>query len=527
VKRWHGIPSLPDLQIMKCNGFSFSLAWIQCLLISALFFSDASFAQQSTQIEIDNADTFEGDESLGKNVSRLLGNVRFRHQGALMYCDSAYLYQEANSLDAFGSIRIVQGDSVTLTGDFLKYDGNTRIARLTGKVVMTDRGTVLRTSILNYNLNNEISDYTDGGELTDKQNVLTSKTGYYYSKDRIVFFSDSVNLTNPDYYILADTLKYRTDTKVALFEGPTNIYSTGADSTIIYCERGWYNTITENSIFTRNPSIRSKENTLRGDSLIFDNTTRAGHAFGNVSLSDSIQDVIITGDYGFSDDRSKVAWVTGRALLIKVFEIDSLFLHADTLLARQDSMTQNKTWTAYNGVRIYKTDLQGKCDTLIYSAADSTLSFYHEPVLWSEENQLTAAFMNMQMANSKISELRLFDAAFIASQEDSIRFNQIKGRNMTGYFTDNKLSSIKVEGNGQSIYYTRNSNKQYTGVNRADCSDMLIFIDESKIKSITLINEPDATLFPIQELNPSELKLKGFVWLNEYRPVNREDVFRR
>jgi hypothetical protein len=155
------------------------------------------------------------------------------------------------------------------------------------------------------------------------------------------------------------------------------------------------------------------------------------------------------------------------------------------------------------------------------------LSFYHEPVLWSDENQLTATFMNMQMANSEISELRLFDAAFISSQEDSIRYNQIKGRNMTGYFTDNKLSSIRVEGNGQSIYYSRNSKKQYTGVNRADCSDMLIFINESKINSITLINEPDATLYPIREIPPSELRLKGFVWLVEQRPLNKEDIFRR
>jgi len=147
--------------------------------------------------------------------------------------------------------------------------------------------------------------------------------------------------------------------------------------------------------------------------------------------------------------------------------------------------------------------------------------------LWSEENQLTADFMNMQLANSRISELRLFDSAFITSMEDSLRFNQIKGRNMTGYFADNKLSSIKVEGNGQSIYYTRNSKEQFTGVNRADCSDMLIQIEESKINSITLINDPDATLYPINELQAEELRLKGFVWLEDQRPVDKQDIFRR
>ena len=165
-----------------------------------LFFCICSFslsAQQTTQVEIENADSFEGDASLGKNVSRLLGNVRFRHQGALMYCDSAYLYQLTNSLDAFGKIKIVQGDSIQLTGDFLNYSGNTRQAKVTGHVVMTDRDMVLHSNILNYNMNSETAEYFDGGEIIDKQNRLTSKSGYYFSRERMVFFKDSVVLTNP------------------------------------------------------------------------------------------------------------------------------------------------------------------------------------------------------------------------------------------------------------------------------------------------------------------------------------------
>jgi len=484
-------------------------------------------AQKTTQVEIVNADTFEGDESLGKNVSRLLGNVSFRHQGALMYCDSAYLYQETNSLDAFGSIRIIQGDSITLTGDLLRYNGNTRQSRLTGKVVMIDKQMVLRSGVLDYDLGKETAEYTGGGELTDDKNVLTSKNGTYYSKDKMVFFSDSVTLVNPEYYIKSDTLRYKTDTETAIFEGPTRIFSTGSDSTIIYCEEGWYNTKTKRSLFRKNATITSKENRIAGDSLLYDNNTAIGMAYHNVSISDTIQQVIIAGEYGYFDDGNKLALVTGNAILTKIFETDSLFLHADTLYASQDSITQNKRWSAYYGVRIFKTDLQGKCDSLVYTSNDSVLSFYGEPVLWSLENQLTADFMNMQLADSKISELRLFNSSFITSMEDTVRFNQIKGRDMTGYFTDNKLNSIKVEGNGQSIYYTRNSKKQFTGVNRADCSDMFIVINESQINSITLINEPDATLYPIDELSSRELRLKGFVWLEEIRPVNKDDIFRK
>lgn len=501
------------------------IASLFCFLF--IFGMGSLYAQQTTQIEIDNADTFEGDESLGKNVSRLIGNVRFRHQGAIMYCDSAYLYQETNSLDAFGKIRIVQGDSLQLTGDFLKYDGNTRQAVVTGNVLLSDRDLLLRTPSLYYNLGTDVADYVNGGVITSKNNKLVSKRGYYYSKERMVYFRDSVRLDNPRYFILADTLKYSTATRTAFFEGPTRLHSTGSDSTVITCRKGQYNTVSEKSVFTERALVQSKENGLTGDSLVFNNISRVGTAFGNVVVTDTLQKLLITGDYAFSDDRSKYALVTGKAMLTRVFENDSLFLHADTLIARQDTVSLHKSWSAFYGVRIFKTDLQGKCDSLTYSSADSTLSFHSAPVLWSEENQLTALFMNMQLAGSRITELRLFDDAFITSMEDSVRFNQIKGRNMTGYFTDNKLTSIKVEGNGQSVYYTRNSKDQFTGVNRADCSDMLIQIEESKIKSITLINDPDATLYPVNELQPDELRLKGFEWLGSLRPADKQDIFRR
>ncbi len=518
---------------MHPDQFQMTCLSNKCATLLAFFFVLASgtiselYAQGKTQVEIDNADSFEGDESLGKNVSRLLGNVRFRHQGALMYCDSAYLYQETNSLDAFGKIRIVQGDSIQLTGDLLKYDGNTRQARLTGKVTMTDRQMVLTTDVLNYNLGSETADYTDGGKITDKENVLTSRKGYYYSNEKMLYFRDEVVLTNPKYRVVADTLKYHTITKTAIFTGPTHILSSGTDQSVIYCESGWYNTANENSFFTGNASVTSKENKLTGDSLLYDNKTTVGRAYGNVAISDSIQKVIVSGDFAYNDDRNKKSLVTGRTMLTKVFETDSLYLHGDTLYATLDTTTQNRTWTAYYHVRIFKNDLQGTCDSLVYKSADSTLSFYKEPVLWSDKNQLTADFMNMQLANSQISELRLFNTAFICSMEDSVRFNQINGRNMTGYFTDNKLHTIKVEGNGQSVYFTRNNKKQLTGVNRADCSDMMISIQESKIRSITMINKPDATLYPVNELSPSELKLKNFSWKNDIRPVSKEDIFRK
>jgi lipopolysaccharide export system protein LptA len=498
------------------------------MALSIFFHTNTVFAQKTTQVEIVNADTFEGDESLGKNVSRLNGDVRFRHQGAMMYCDSAYLYQETNSLDAFGKIRIEQGDSINLTGDFLKYEGNSRLATITGNVVMTDRDMTLRSTILKYQMANETAEYFNGGELRDKTNLLTSRKGKYLSKDKMVLFSDSVVLINPQYSIRADSLRYQTNSRVALFSGPTRIYSSGSDSSMIYCESGWYNTVTEKSFFSGNPAIYSKETTLTADSLWYDNNTATGLARKKVTVSDTVQRVIIMGELGVTDNKNRIGWVTDRAQLIRIFENDSLYLHADTLRATEDTITGNKSWVAYHGVRVFKSDMQGKCDSLVYTSSDSLITFHQDPVLWNGENQLTADLIQMLVAGSQVSEMRMFNNAFIVSREDTLRFNQIKGRDMTGNFLEGKLNTINVEGNGQSVYYTRNSKNQFTGVNRADCSDMLITInDENKVSSITLINEPDAVLYPIDELSPSELRLKGFYWSESDRPKDRNDIFRK
>ncbi len=125
---------------------------IKVLTLAVLFVAMAfqTFAQKKTKVELLNANTLEYDESLGKNVRRLIGDVRLKHEDALMTCDSAYMYSETNSFDAFGNVHIYQGDSVQLFGDSLKYNGNTRKAQLNGNVKLIDKDMTLTSTNLNY-----------------------------------------------------------------------------------------------------------------------------------------------------------------------------------------------------------------------------------------------------------------------------------------------------------------------------------------------------------------------------------------
>lgn len=496
-------------------------------LLALIFFTAPlrSSAQEQKKIEILQAGSLEGIRRGEEEVRRLIGDVIFRQDDTYMYCDSALFFEAGNSIDAFGSVRI-EGPKAKLSGDVLHYLGNQRIANMTGKsVTLSDGKMTLTTTKLDYDLERDIGEYHVGGKVVDKDNVLTSRKGYYYASERMVYFRDSVKLNNTKFRLYSDTLQYNTVSEVSYFLGATHIYSTGSDSGTIYCEYGWYDTRTGKAWFSRNASIQSRSNIMRGDSLLYDRNRQTGRAWNNVSVSDTAQGVIISGDYAWMDELKGYSFVTGKSMLTKVFETDSLFLHADTLYAEQDTAAKQKTYYAYRHVRIYKPDLQGQCDSLVYTTSDSSVNFYGRPVLWSQKNQLTAKHIRLQIANKKPDRIFMTAESFMISMEDSVRYNQIKGKDMTGIFRDNSLYRLDVSGNGQSVYYIRNAKKQITGVNQADCSDMSIFVKENSITRISLLQNPDATLYPVKSVSPAEMLLKDFAWHTKLQPQSKEDIF--
>jgi lipopolysaccharide export system protein LptA len=518
---------------MSKGILAFSVS-IFILLITTILHCDA---QEIKKIELLNADVSEFDESINSKATRLLGNVKFKHENVIMTCDSAYLYRDDNQLEAFNNIRITQGDTMTLTGKRLFYNGNTRLANVYENVVLKDRKMTLNTEQLDYNMAENLASYNQGATIVDGENTLTSKLGYYYSNIHDFYFRNDVVLVNPRYTMTGDTLRYNSTSKISYFLGPTWIRS--SDNTI-YCENGWYDTQKQTSFFQQNSYLQSEGQLLKGDSVHYDRLSGIGRVYGNVSIYDSTNKVVISGDYGEHHELSDSSWVVGRALLTQFYDTDTMYLHGDTLMAigyknQHDSTKKERNLYAYHHVKLYKSDLQASCDSLVYFRPDSTIRLYKDPLLWSGANQLIADSVTIQTENDEISKMYLINNAFIISRADSIenelidslRFNQIRGKNMTGYFRENKMYRIEVNGNGQTIYYAKDKHQKNFSVNRADCSDMVILVDSNKVKSITLLNAPDGTLFPIKELATKELRLKGFIWKQEKRPRSKEDIFFR
>ncbi|HER09022.1 MAG TPA: organic solvent tolerance protein OstA [Bacteroides sp.] len=499
---------------------------LQCCLLAALFLVPRTFllSQKVTRIEIMNAELTAFDQKIGRDARKLLGNVQLKHEDVLMSCDSAYFYPATGSVDAFSNIRVIQGDTLTLTGDLLHYHGNTKLAEVRDNVKLVNKDITLLTDYLNYDRTSQLAYYLGGGILTQEENRLTSGKGYFYLDTEIFIFKDSVIITNPDYTIYSDTLRYDTRTEISYFYGPTEIIN---EERYIYCENGWYDTQQDISLVTDHAYLVEAGRTLKGDTLYYEAEQGFGRARSNVELIDTTENMILKGNFGLYYREKDFAMITDSALMIQVEGTDTMFVHADTLRSLQNPETEegSRILKAYYRVKIFRPDIQVMCDSLEYVEADSVFKFFGEPVLWSEENQLTATHISVVMKDQQLYRMYLTGTAMVISRKDSTKFDQMRGKEMTGYFTDNKLTTIDVTGNGQTIYYAEDRGI-IVGANKTFCSDLVIYLRNNKIVRVNYMKKPDGTYYPLEMFPAEEALLADFKWVEQWRPLTYMDVFR-
>lgn len=441
-----------------------------------------------------------------------------------MFCDSAFVYDYTDSsyIEAYHNIHIIQNDSIHLYGDLLTYNSAQSIAKVRNNVRVKKKDITLYTDKMDFNRIKNFGYYFDGGKVLTGQNELISDWGYYYPSLSEVHFKDSVVVTNPQYTIFSDTLRYHTVTEVASIIGPTFIVS---DDNLIYSEDGYYDTKYDKAKLLRNSYVQGKENLLKGDTIYYDRKDGMGEAFNNFELHDTTNNLIITGDYGYYNELTQYALATKKAQLLQVYEKDTLFLHADTLQAIPLPVENSRIVKAYYNVKFFRKDMQGRCDSMVYDFRDSTNTFYHNPVIWAQKNQMTAQTIKLFSRNNALYKAELINSAFIVSQEDSLHFNQIKGRNMVGYIKNNEIYRIDVDGNGQTVYYPKD-NDVVIGVNRAESSNLSILLDNRQISGIKMRVNPAGNLNPPYLLSDEDVRLQGFIWLEKIRPKNKQDIFK-
>ncbi|MFT5954947.1 MAG: lipopolysaccharide export system protein LptA, partial [Cyclobacteriaceae bacterium] len=375
----------------------------------------------------------------------------------------------------------------------------------------------LYTNHLIYQLDLEIGRYFDGGKLIDTTNTLTSKFGTFYSQQRFAIFTDSVVLISPDFTLKSDTLRYNTETKVAYTDGPTEIIN--KDGTQLFSKGGVFRTYIDQSQFVEG-KVETTDYYLEGDQLFFDDLNKYYKGKGRVMLTAKANDVIITGDEGYYDRENGRSVIYGNPIMKRILEQDTFYLAADTLVAIESEYDSAKRILAYPEIRIFKENLQGLADSAAYFLSDSIMMMYGDPILWTNQNQIRADTIEMEVSEKSIDRMLLHHDAFLINQDTLKNYNQIKGRNMIAYFDSSMINNIFVDGNGESIFFILDENDSLMiGMNRLLCSSMNIIFKDNDISTITVYTQPEGRIIPPHELNEDDKSLDGFGWLYDKRPL--------
>ncbi len=472
-----------------------------------------------------HADETRFNQLVNPDAQILVGDVVFRHDSMYMYCDSALFYEQSNSLDAYGNVRMNQGDTLFLYGDRLHYSGDEMLAKVRENVVMIDKEMTLTTDSLNYDRTISLGYYFNWGTVEDTLNVLTSEWGEYDTQTNDAIFNYDVTLTNPNFVITSDTLQYNTKTQIATIVGPSNINS---DNNHIYSTLGRYYTAAEHAELLNRSVLTNDAKRLVGDSLYYDRNGNYGEVFGNVAMDDFEGKMRLTGEYVYYDELADSAYATDRAVAIDYSQGDSMFVHGDTLrlLTRYpDTDSVYRILQAYYKVRIYREDVQAVCDSMEFNALDSCMSMYYDPVVWNGSQQILGEVIRVYMNDTTVDWAHVENQALIVEKVGPEHYNQISGREVKAYFVNGNIDKSDVIGNVMVVYYYSEAGDSIAfGMNTTECSYLTAFMKERQVEKLFIREQSNGVFYPITQIPPGKDRLSNFAWLNKLRPLSKYDI---
>lgn len=459
-------------------------------------------------------------------ATRLIGSVKMTHEGAVLTCQQALYYQEKNFFKAIGNVVLKQGDTITQTSDYTDYDGNSKQVLSWGNVILKDPSMTLTSDTLQFDRLNQKLYYRSYATIKDTTNTLKSKNGNYYLEQKKFTATTRVHVVNPKHTLVSDHLDYYTSSGLTYFYGPTTI-TNSADQNHIYSEKGFYNTKTDISHFVKNAKLFLKERTIEGDSLFYDKNRGFASATNNIIVKDSVKNFLTKGNYAELFEQKDSLFIVKKALAITIIGKDSMFVHGDTILVTGPA--DKRIIRTYNHVKIFKSDLQGKCDSIHTNQATGLTRMFKNPVLWADKNQITGDLIHLitDIETEKLDSLKVLNNAFINSK-DSLAiedFNQIKGRNIYGKFKDNSIRTLLVKGNAESVYYNRNEAKILESISKEISSSIEFTLSKGIIETIKYLKSTEGKTYPPSRLPDDVKQLRGFIWRESEQPKKMTDIF--
>jgi lipopolysaccharide export system protein LptA len=460
-----------------------------------------------------------------------------------------------------GGGKIVDGENV-LTSKNGYYFGSTRDAYFRYNVVLTSPDALIKTDTLRYNANTKIAYFYGPTNIYGKDDTLYTENGTYNNETDQARFGKNNLYTQGSKSMKGDSLFY--DRKAGYGRAIGNItFIDTAERAELRGGIGLYKKSDESILVTQNPYvvILSESDSAKVDSIWYTADTLFSKVVYTKDVKPYRKDEL-KSDTELSAPETAVVPPVEQAAAVPdtatdslvnkpVVTQDSLKLAArpatekprpvvqpaksggpdslKNLSQKADSVSRdtakNRIVIAYRNAKIFKSDLQARADSMFFSYSDSTVRCYFSPMLWAQGSQLSGDTIYLQMRNKKLNNMLLQHNSFIVNSEDadSTKFNQIKGKVITGYFKDNKLSQMFVDGNAESVYYVKDDSA-YVGLNHQVSSRIKMNFADGKLSGINFIRAIQASTKPMDKLSDDDKILKGFIWKPKDRPKSKEEL---
>lgn len=499
----------------------------------ACFIGTQIFSQERKQIDV-SSDIEQIDEAEypGALVMRKVDNqVYMVHEGIEMWCNLAFYYKEENFIKAFGDVRMNQGDTITMQSGYAEYNGNTQFAFAANRVYLKNPTATLNTDTLYFDRIKQQAYYRSGGTLRDTASTITSKVGrYFMEQDKYSFIQDVV-VNNPEYAINSEQLDFFTQSGHAYLYGPSTITS---ETSKVYCERGFYDTRNDNGYFVKNSRIDYDNRTVYGDSLYFDRPTSFASATNNIKVVDTANSSVVKGHYAEVYRAKDSVFITQRAVAITKQEQDSVYVHGDRLVIT--GKPENRIVRGYYNVRLFKSDMSGKSDSIHINQATGLTQMIGKPIMWSGLSQMTGDTIHLlsNTKTEKLDSLKVFYNSFLAQQDTiplssnpkNLGYNQVKGEVLYGLFEDNALAQIDIIQNAESINYMRSETGELQGIDKSKSASITTRLENNALVEVTKWRQVEGQVFPLSQFPEDERRYPGLNWRGDERLLTKEDIFK-
>jgi lipopolysaccharide export system protein LptA len=532
------------------------------------FFCDTATLTDNILIAFGNIVIIQGDSmkifgdtlyySGDSLVAKLTGKVLLKNNDKELTTKKLD-YDVKNKIAAYDvGARLKQKKSILISRKG-HYDLNRENIKFYGNVSVKDPEFKLKTDSIEYDSKNRIAYFIAPTYIDQDSSKIYCESGYYNIKNGSASFSKNMKHIRGQRIATADKLEFFDDQKTYILSGNAEFTEEdkyAAGDTIIYNEKSKQSTLIGN-----NATYKSKEQTAQGKILIYNEKDDSFFSIGRSTIVDD--NISITGNNTQYSKNSGVGNARGDVVFIDTtadYEIRSAYMdfnkNEDYLLSYGDS-TKNlnvifysendttyigsdtlkmvrmirengdtiKLIKFFNNVRIYGTDFQSIADSLVHIPIDSIYHMFGNPVLWSENSQISGDTISIMIKKSGIEKLYARNSGFINNLIMKNLYNQIQGTRINAYFEDDTLRKMDIDGNAESIYNMEDDARKLTGTVKTVCSSISFSFMDNKINNIKFFSDVKSNLTPIKQEIQNPQRLSGFKWLSDLRPQNKDDLW--